>query len=95
MRMQFSSPRITLLVAEYHLAPISPFCSYWCFHGLRKILRLCVTQSVCVAIAVIGFFLGSVTQMRTGQTVWAQLNAFPAAYLVAYGMVVLGSILNE
>ena len=62
-------------------------------HLLDFAIALMTTVNLCVA--VIGFFLGFTTQLRTGQTVWAQLNAFPAAYLVAYGMVVLGSILNE
>lgn len=44
---------------------------------------------------MIGFTLGALTQLRTGQTVWAQLNSAPFAYLAAYGMVVLASLANE
>ena len=46
-------------------------------------------------MAMIGFTLGALTQLRTGQTVWAQLNSAPFAYLAAYGMVVLASLVNE
>ena len=46
-------------------------------------------------MAMIGFTLGALTQLRTGQTVWAQLNGAPFAYLAAYGMVVLASLVNE
>jgi hypothetical protein len=46
-------------------------------------------------MAMIGFTLGALTQLRTGQTVWAQLNSAPFAYLAAYGMVVLASLANE
>ncbi len=45
--------------------------------------------------AVIGFTLGFITQLRTGVSVWGQLNAFPFAYLWAYGLVVIGSLLNQ
>ena len=46
-------------------------------------------------MAMIGFTLGALTSLRTGQTVWAQLNNAPFAYLAAYGMVVLASLVNE
>lgn len=45
--------------------------------------------------AVIGFFLGAITQSHTGISVWGQLNAFPFAYLFAYGLVVTASLLNQ
>jgi hypothetical protein len=45
--------------------------------------------------AVVGFTLGFLTQLRTGVSVWGQLNAFPFAYLWAYGLVVIGSLLNQ
>ncbi|CAL5222884.1 g5312 [Coccomyxa viridis] len=46
-------------------------------------------------MAMIGFTLGFITQLRTGVSVWGQLNAFPFAYLWAYGLVVIGSLLNQ
>ena len=50
-------------------------------------------QRLCCA--VIGFTLGFLTQLRTGVSVWGQLNAFPFAYLWAYGLVIIGSLLNQ
>lgn len=46
-------------------------------------------------LAMIGFFLGAITQARTGISVWGQLNAFPFAYLFAYGLVITASLLNQ
>jgi len=46
-------------------------------------------------MAMVGFTLGFLTQLRTGVSVWGQLNAFPFAYLWAYGLVVIGSLLNQ
>lgn len=53
----------------------------------------CLTWLGCCA--VVGFTLGFITQLRTGVSVWGQLNAFPFAYLWAYGLVVIGSLLNQ
>lgn len=38
--------------------------------------------------------MGSLIQARTGVSVWGQLNAFPFAYLAAYGLVVTAGLLN-
>ncbi|EIE21735.1 hypothetical protein COCSUDRAFT_56188 [Coccomyxa subellipsoidea C-169] len=46
-------------------------------------------------LAMIGFTLGAITQARTGISVWGQLNALPFAYLLAYGLVVTGGLLNQ
>jgi hypothetical protein len=39
--------------------------------------------------------LGALVQSRTGLSVWSQLNAFPFAYLAAYGLVVTAGVLNS
>lgn len=73
------------------LTPVEDRGSFWCQEGVlfewENYQRLCY--------AVIGFTLGFLTQLRTGVSVWGQLNAFPFAYLWAYGLVVIGSLLNQ
>ena len=66
--------------------------------GVRSLLArslLGCHQAGVYRCAVVGFTLGFLTQLRTGVSVWGQLNAFPFAYLWAYGLVVIGSLLNQ